>query len=61
MKQLLTPGQIAALTAIYQIYRFKKRVERKSIEWLFYQTTGKKLGSIYYSIPIVRNLIDLTS
>ena len=61
MKSLLTPKQIAALTAAYSVYKFKKKVERKTIEWVFYRATGVKLGPKYYAIPIVRNLINLSS
>jgi hypothetical protein len=57
----LTPKQIAALTIVYGIYKKKKKVERKVIEGIFYRTTGKKLGKKYYTIPIVRALMQLSS
>lgn len=60
MKALLTPGQIAALTLVYKAYKFKKKVERKTIEWVFYRATGIKLGPMYYSIPVVQKLIELS-
>lgn len=61
MNNILTPNQIAALKIAYSAYKFKKKVERKVIETIFYQITGKKLGPMYHSIPIVRALIDLTN
>lgn len=56
---LLSPAQITALTIAYKVYRAKKKLERKTIEWIFYKATGKKLGNMYYSIPIVKRLLEL--
>jgi hypothetical protein len=56
---LLTASEIAALTSLYWIYRKKKKVERKVVEGVFYRATGKRLGTKYYGIPIVRRLLEL--
>lgn len=58
---MLGPKEIAALNALYKIYRTKKRVERKVIEQAFYYATGKRLGAKYYAIEIVRKLLELSS
>jgi|GEM_PF-2842993 len=56
---MLTPAQILALKAIYKAYRFKGKVQRRIIEAAFKAATGKDLGPMYYSIPIVRQLMEL--
>lgn len=58
---MLTPAQIAALKAIYKIYRLKGKVQRRVIEVAFKAATGKDLGPMYYSIPIVSQLMALMS
>jgi hypothetical protein len=56
---LLTPTQIAALTAVYKIYRFKGKLQRRVIETIFKAATGQTLGPKYYAIPIVQKLLEL--
>jgi len=56
----LTAGEMAALMAVYRVYRAKKKVERKVIEGAFYRATGKKLGKKYYGVAVVRMLLDLS-
>jgi hypothetical protein len=58
---MLPPGQIAVLRGIYKVYRLKGRVQRKVIETAFKAATGKDLGPKYYSIPVVKQLIELAS
>jgi len=58
---MFTPAQILALKAIYKAYKFKGKVQRKVVEKSFKAATGKDLGPMYYSIPIVRQLMELMS
>ena len=58
-KDLLTPAEITALTVIYKTYKLKQKVQRKAVEHSFYLATGKKLGRVYYAIPIVQKLLEL--
>jgi len=57
-KDLLTPAEITALTVIYKTYKLKQKVQRKAVEHSFYLATGKKLGRVYYAIPIVQKLLE---
>ena len=57
---MLSPKQIAALTAVYKAYKTKKKVERKAVSFAFKKATGVKLSKKYYAIPIVKQLIKLT-
>jgi hypothetical protein len=58
---LLTSKQITALTVAYKAYRLQGKIKRRAVETIFFAATGKKLGSKYYAIPIVRNLLELSS
>ena len=55
----LTKKEMVGLQIAYKSYRAKGRLERKAVERIFYYATGKKLGAGYYSIPVVRKLMEL--
>jgi len=58
---LLSPKQVVVLTIAYNLYKKKKKVDRRVIEGIFYRTTGYKLNKKYYAIPIVRALLNLSN
>lgn len=56
----LSPAQITALTLLWKIYRFKGKMQRKTLCFLFKKATGMDLTPALYSIPIVKQLLELT-
>lgn len=55
----LTSKELVALRIAYKAYKTKNKLQRKAIERIFYLATGKKLGTEYYAIPIVKRLLEL--
>ncbi|MCX7928337.1 MAG: hypothetical protein N2558_01465 [Patescibacteria group bacterium] len=54
----LSPAQISAL--LWKLYRFKGKMQRKTLCFLFKKTTEVDLTPALYGIPIVKQLLELT-
>lgn len=57
---LLTPKELSALKIAFAAYRFKRKIESKVIAGIFKAVTGKELTHQYFTVPIIKEILENT-